>query len=499
MAHLKDHYDVLVVGAGLSGINAGYRLQTMCPGVDYGIIEARAAMGGTWDLFRYPGVRSDSDMFTLGFPFEPWTGKKSIADGADILAYLKSTARKHRIDERIVYSTKLVAARWSSDEERWTLTLRRPDGTATVTACFVYFCSGYYNYDEGYTPAFEGRDDFAGQIVHPQFWPEQLDVSGRNVVVIGSGATAMTLAPALAKGGAHVTMLQRSPTWVISLAAKDPIADRLRRLLRPQHAYDLTRWKNVLTSLAFYQFCRRAPKAAGSLLRKGVMGQLRDAQIEQRHFTPCYDPWDQRLCVVPDGDLFAALRSKDVEIVTDTIDRFVPDGVRTTSGQVLPGDIVVTATGLNMLAAGGATFEIDGAPIDLGERYVYRGLMLDGVPNAALCIGYTNASWTLRSDLSTRYFCKLINHVRESGYAYAYPVVPDDLGPRPLLDLTSGYVQRSVADFPTQGDRRPWLLRQNYVLDRRDTRKADVAQDMRFVRPGDGVRREASATAGRAG
>ncbi len=497
MAQLKDHYDVLVVGAGLSGINAGYRLQTTCPGEDYAIIEARGAMGGTWDLFRYPGIRSDSDMYTLGFPFEPWTGEKSIADGPDILAYLKDTAHKFGIDERIVYNTKLVRADWSSDDARWSLELQTPQGARTVTADFVYWCSGYYDYDRGYTPHFEGRDDFTGQIVHPQQWPESLDVSGRKVVVIGSGATAMTLVPALARLGGHVTMLQRSPTHVVSLAARDDLAHRLQDRLGPQRAYDIIRWKNVLTSLAFFQFCQRVPKAASALIRKGVMSQLAGTGIEERHFTPAYKPWDQRLCVVPGGDLFAALRSGDVEIVTDTIDRFVADGVRTSSGQVLPADIIVTATGLNMLAAGGAVLAVDGEEVDLGERYIYRGLMLDGVPNAALCLGYTNASWTLRSDLSTRYFCKLINYIRESGYAYGHPTVRRRMAPRPALDLTSGYVQRSVADFPKQGDRRPWFLRQNYVLDRHDTKTADLNKDMTFVPPGAAMRerREAEASA----
>ncbi|TWP36080.1 flavin-containing monooxygenase [Leekyejoonella antrihumi] len=483
MAQLKDHYDVLVVGAGLSGINAGYRLQTMCPDKDYAIIEARSALGGTWDLFRYPGIRSDSDMYTLGFSFEPWTGDKSIADGADILAYLEDTAHKYGIDERIVYETKLVEAAWSSADARWTLTLQTPDGSCTVTADYTYLCSGYYNYDQGYTPDFDGTDDFTGQIVHPQFWPEGLDAIGKRVVVIGSGATAMTLVPALADGGAQVTMLQRSPTYVISLPAEDAVALALRRRLGPQRAYDITRWKNVLTSLAFYQFCQRAPKAASRVIRKGVMAQLKDTGIDERHFTPRYKPWDQRLCVVPGGDIFKALRSGDVQIVTDTIDRFVPEGVRTTSGQVLPADIVITATGLNMLAAGGATITVDDKEVDLGSRYIYRGLMLEGVPNAAMCIGYTNASWTLRSDLSTRYFCKFINHVSESGYAYGYPTAHRTMAAHPALDLTSGYVQRSLADFPKQGDRRPWFLRQNYVLDRRDTRAADVTQDMTFASP----------------
>ncbi|MCL2536634.1 MAG: NAD(P)/FAD-dependent oxidoreductase, partial [Nocardiaceae bacterium] len=483
---LQDHYDVLVVGAGLSGIDAGYRIQTMCPGVDYAILEARESLGGTWDLFRYPGVRSDSDMFTLGLPFEPWTGEKSIADGADILQYLKDTAAKHGIDQRIVYSTKVIGASWSSSDALWTLTVESPDGTREVTADFVYLCAGYYNYDAPYRPDFAGIEDFQGEVIHPQFWPKDgIDVAGKQVTVIGSGATAMTLVPALARQGAHVTMLQRSPTYVISLPAKDVVAKALRTVLPKQQAYDAMRLKNAVTTVGFYEFCRRAPGLATKVLRTGVARQLKNSTVGMAAFTPRYRPWDERLCVVPDADLFRSIKDHDVEIVTDSIDRIEPDGVRTASGRQLPSDVIVTATGLSLQMAGGADLAIDGAEVDLGERYIYRGLMLEGVPNAAVCIGYTNASWTLRADLSAKYFCTFVNHVRGNGYSYAYPTVGQDMPMSPALDLAAGYIQRSVAALPKQGDRKPWFLKQNYFVDRRDAKRADVTADMTFVRPGE--------------
>ncbi|MBC9955543.1 NAD(P)/FAD-dependent oxidoreductase [Yimella sp. cx-51] len=482
---MKEHYDVLVVGAGLSGIDAGYRLQTMCPDKDFAIIEGRDTLGGTWDLFKYPGIRSDSDMFTLGLPFEPWTGEKSIADGGDILDYLKRTAAKYGIDEKIVYRTKLVSAEWSSGDAQWTLTLNTPEGERTVTAQYVYLCSGYYDYDQGYTPDFAGLEEFTGEVIHPQFWPQDFDPSGKEIVVIGSGATAVTLAPALADRGAQVTMLQRTPSYVLSLPNFDPLAGLLRRVASPERAYSAIRMKNAVQALALYQASRKAPKAVGTLLRKGVMTQVRGTDVTDRDFTPPYNPWDQRLCLVPDGDLFTAIREKGVNVVTDTIDSFVPEGIRTGSGRVLDADVIVTATGLKMLAAGGASLEVDGEKVDLGDRYIYRGMMVSGVPNAAMCVGYTNASWTLRADLSSQYLCTFINYQDAHGYAYGYPHVESQMPSQPALDLNSGYVLRAMAEFPKQGDRAPWFLHQNYLRDRRDTRKANVAQDMVFVRAGE--------------
>lgn len=484
MSDLKDHYDVVVVGAGLSGIDAGYRLQTMCPDKDYVILEARSNLGGTWDLFKYPGVRSDSDMYTLGFPFEPWTSDKSIADAGDILEYLKSTAAKHGIDQRISYDSKLIAADWSSADARWTLTVGTATGDREVTASFVYLCSGYYDYAQGYTPDFPGRDDFTGQVVHPQFWPAELDVDGKDIVVIGSGATAVTLVPALVERGARPTMLQRSPSYVVAQPEKDTSAAKLRKRLPSQRAHSIVRWKYVLATQGFYQFARRMPKTAKAVLRKGTEAQLKGSGVGVEHFTPRYNPWDERLCVVPGGDLFKAFRKQQADIVTDTIDRFVPEGVRLSSGRVLSADIIVTATGLNMLAAGGATLRVDGEPVELGNRYIYRGMMLEGVPNAAMCIGYTNASWTLRADLSSQYFCKFVNHLDATGAAYGYPTAHETMRSKPAIDLQSGYVQRSIKDFPRQGDRMPWFLRQNYVLDNRDIKRADLAQDMTFVPKG---------------
>lgn len=481
---LKDRYDIVVIGAGLSGIDAGYRIQTMCPDKDYAILEARDSLGGTWDLFKYPGIRSDSDMFTLGLPFEPWTGSKSIADGADILRYLKDTAGKYGIDERIRYRTKVTAASWDSDTAEWTLTVRTDDSERTIRSQFLYLCSGYYSYDEGYTPDFAGRDDFRGQVIHPQFWPEEFDPSGRKIVVIGSGATAVTLVPALVDRGATVTMLQRTPSYVIALSNVDPIAGALRRTLAPQKAYTAIRMKNAVQALALYQASRKAPKAVGSLLRKGVLAQTRGSSVTERDFTPPYGPWDQRLCVVPDGDMFKALKAGEANIVTDTVDSFVPEGVRTGSGKIIKADVIVTATGLKMLAAGGIDLTVDGEKVDLGQRYVYRAMMINGVPNAAMCVGYTNASWTLRADLSSKYFCTFVNYLDGLGYDFGYPHVGQVMQARPALELGSGYVLRGMAEFPKQGDRAPWFLHQNYLRDRRDTKKADVSRDMVFGRRG---------------
>jgi len=478
---LKDHYDVVVVGAGLSGIDAAYRLQTQCPDKEYVILEARSGLGGTWDLFTYPGVRSDSDMYTLGFPFEPWTGGESIADASDILGYLKSTASKYGIDARIAFDSKLTDAAWSSADAGWTLTVSTPAGDRHLTASFIYLCSGYYDYQQGYTPEFEGRVDFTGPVVHPQFWPEYLDVDGKNIVVIGSGATAVTLVPALVAQGAKPTMLQRSPSYVVAQPARDNSAEKLRKRLSAERAHSIVRWKYVLSTQGFYQFTRRMPGAAKKLLRKETEAQLKGSGVGVEHFTPRYNPWDERLCVVPGGDLFKALREHDAQIVTDIIDRFVPEGVRLSSGRVLVADIIVTATGLNMLAAGGAKLTVDGELVDLGSRYIYRGMMIEGVPNAAMCIGYTNASWTLRADLCSQYFAKFINYVDASGSAYGYPTAHESMRSKPAIDLQSGYVQRSVKDFPKQGDRNPWRLRQNYVLDSRDLRRADVTKDMTIV------------------
>ncbi|NHN57165.1 NAD(P)/FAD-dependent oxidoreductase [Calidifontibacter sp. DB0510] len=491
---LKDHYDVIVVGAGLSGIDAGYRLQTMCPDKDYAILESRAEIGGTWNLFTYPGVRSDSDMYTLGFPFEPWRGRKAIADGEDILQYVKDTAAKYGIDERIAFEHKVIAADWSSKDAQWTLQLQTPDGPRQVTTHYLYLCSGYYNYDHGYTPDFPGVADFTGQLIHPQFWPQDFDPKGKRVVVIGSGATAMTLVPALADRGAQVTMLQRSPTYVLSMPGSDPLALALRGKVSAQRAFDIVRMKNAVQTLGFYKFTRKAPNVAAKVIIKQAKAQLMGgANATEADFTPRYKPWDQRVCIVPNGDLFRALRAKKASIVTDTVDSFVPEGVRTGSGKVLEADAVVTATGLSMLAGGGITVTVDDHAVDLGDRHIYRGLMIEGLPNAAMCVGYTNASWTLRADLSSRYFCTFINYVDGHGYAFGYPKPSQPLQSHPALDLTSGYVQRAMAEFPKQGHISPWLMRQSYFKDRAEFKKADVTHDMVFALPGENHRPERAA------
>ncbi|MFI6213636.1 flavin-containing monooxygenase [Nocardia brasiliensis] len=474
-----EHLDVVIVGAGLSGIGAAYRLQTECPGKTYAILEARAALGGTWDLFRYPGIRSDSDMFTLGYPFKPWRDAKSIADGPSILRYIEETATENGIDRHIRYGTKVIAADWSSETARWTLTLEQYDGAGEtvrreLTCGFLYACAGYYNYDHGYTPEFPGLSSFSGQVVHPQFWPEELDYRGKRVVVIGSGATAVTLVPSMADAAEQVTMLQRSPTWISAVPRRDKRADKIRELLPPKLAHRVIRTKNILFSIGFYQYCRRRPESARNLLTRLNLRILGDKQMVAEHFTPSYNPWDQRLCAAPSADFFRALKKGKAEVVTDHIDTFVPEGVRLRSGRVLPADIVVTATGLQLLAFGGIAPRVDGENVTLAEQFVWQGTMVSGVPNFAVCIGYTNASWTLRADLSSRLVCKIINHMDRRGQAAVVPKPDGDLVEQPLLELTSGYIQRAIGAFPRQGDRRPWKVRQNYLLDSVFTLRTDL-------------------------
>lgn len=470
---------MVIVGAGLSGIGAAYRLQTECPGKTYAVLEARAALGGTWDLFRYPGIRSDSDMFTLGYPFKPWRDAKSIADGPSILHYINETAAENGIDRHIRYGTKVIAADWSSETARWTLTLEQRDGAGVVvrrelTCGFLYSCAGYYNYDQGYTPEFPGRSSFSGQVVHPQFWPEELDYSGKRVVVIGSGATAVTLVPSMADAAERVTMLQRSPTWISAVPRRDKRADKIRELLPPRLAHRVIRTKNILFSIGFYQYCRRRPESARNLLTRLNLRILGDKQMVAEHFTPSYNPWDQRLCAAPSADFFRAIKKGKAEVVTDHIDTFVPEGIRLKSGLVLPADIVVTATGLQLQAFGGIEPRVDGETIALAEQFVWQGTMVSGVPNFAVCLGYTNASWTLRADLSSRLVCKIINHMDRRDQAAVVPKPDGALVEQPLLELTSGYIQRAIGTFPRQGDRRPWKVRQNYLLDSVFTLRTDL-------------------------
>ncbi|MFJ8812217.1 MULTISPECIES: flavin-containing monooxygenase [Amycolatopsis] len=481
-----EHVDVLIVGAGLSGIGAASHLQAECPGRTYAIFESRGAIGGTWDLFRYPGVRSDSDMFTLGYSFEPWTDAKAIADGPSIREYVRTTARKRGIDRKIRFHHRVVRAEWSSAQALWTVEAERTDTgeRVRITCDFLFVNSGYYRYDQGYAPEFPGQDEFAGTVVHPQHWPEDLDYTGKRVVVIGSGATAVTLLPAMAGDAAHVTMLQRSPSYVLSLPGTDPVADKLRGVLPPKVAYPIVRWKNVLSAMLFFQLSRRIPAFVRKFLRKAASAQLPRGFEVDRHFNPSYDPWDQRVCFVPDGDLFKAVRSGKADIVTDTIERFTAEGVRLTSGRVLEADIIVTATGLNLLPFGGLDLVVDGEPVEIGERLAYKGMMLSGVPNYAFTIGYTNASWTLKADLVAGYVCRLLNHLDEHGYTTCTPVAPPSVtATEPLIDLKSGYVLRSIDKLPKQGPAAPWRLFQNYPRDVMLMRHGSLTDDaMRFAR-----------------
>jgi monooxygenase len=476
-AQPPEHLDVLIVGAGLSGIGAAWHLQDRCPGKRYAILEAREDLGGTWDLFRYPGIRSDSDMHTLGYRFRPWTAEKSITDGESILEYVRQTASEHGIDERIRYGHRVVAAEWSSEDSRWTVAAERADTGETVrlTCDFLWACSGYYRYDEGYTPEFEGVDRFPGPVVHPQRWPEDLEYEGKRVVVIGSGATAVTLVPAMAEKAEHVTMLQRSPTYIASLPARDPIANRLRRFLPGRIVYSIVRWKNVLLQTAFYQLSRRRPEVVKRFIRKGVERSLPAGYDIDKHFKPLYNPWDQRLCLVPDGDLFRAISKGQASVVTDRIATFTERGIELESGEELEADVIVTATGLNLLFLGGMGVTVDGEELDVAHRMTYKGMMLSGVPNAAFTVGYTNASWTLKADLTSEYVCRLLNHMDVHGYRRCVPEVRDpSVTEQPLLDFTSGYVLRSLDSFPKQGSKEPWRLRQNYVFDIRTIRRGPI-------------------------
>ncbi len=463
----QARFDVIIIGAGLSGVGAAHHLQAQCPGKTYAILEGRDTIGGTWDLFRYPGVRSDSDMYTLGYAFRPWTEAKAIADGPSILNYIRETAAAGGIERHIRFGHKVTAASWSSVEALWTLEVARSDGPAAVFTCgFLFTCTGYYDYSGGHLPDFPGAERFGGQLVHPQQWPEGLDYAGKRVVVIGSGATAVTLVPAMAVTAAHVTMLQRTPTYVVSRPSVDAWADRMRARLPAKLAYGLIRWRNVLLGMLFFNLARKRPART----RERLLGFLRehlgpDYDIAS-HFTPPYDPWDQRLCLAPDADLFDVLNSGRAEVVTDHIDGFTPGGVRLKSGRTLDADIVVAATGLRLQHLGGMAVHVDGAPIKFSQSMGYKGSMYSDVPNMASCFGYTNASWTLKCDLTCDYVCRLLNHMDARGLAFAIPRRRDPtLTEEPMLSFTSGYVQRAIDNFPKQGSKAPWKLRQNYALD----------------------------------
>ena len=478
-----ESFDVLIVGAGLSGIGAAYHLQKLCPDRSYAIVEARKDLGGTWDLFRYPGVRSDSDMHTLGYSFRPWTDPKAIAEGPTILNYLRETARDNGIDRKIRFGHKVVRADWSSQDAQWTVQMQRESdgGTVSMRCGFLFMCSGYYDYAGGYQPEFPGLERFGGQLVHPQKWPEDLDYAGKKVVVIGSGATAVTLVPALAEKAAHVTMLQRSPTWMVARPSVDPINTKLRERLPLQTALKLTRWKNVLMGMYVFRLCRKSPQRMRHLLLGGVRQALGPKADIATHFTPRYNPWEQRLCLVPDGDFFEAINKGSASVVTDQIESFTETGVKLQSGATLDADIVVSATGLKLAMLGKAQLYVDGQRVEPSRTVNYKGLMYTGVPNLANTFGYTNASWTLKADLTAQYVCRLLNHMRKTGAKRCLvPEVGPDTPLQPWVDFSSGYFQRAADQLPKQGTTKPWKLNQNYLSD---------MLAMRFGKVADGVLR----------
>jgi cation diffusion facilitator CzcD-associated flavoprotein CzcO len=463
-----EHFDVVVVGAGLSGISAGYHLQERCPRKSYVILEGRATIGGTWDLFRYPGIRSDSDMYTLGYRFKPWREARAIADGPSILNYVRETAAEYDIERHIRFHHMVKSADWSSEDARWTVRAEvGPDREPAVFTCnFLYMCSGYYDYAQGYSPEFAGAGDFTGTIIHPQHWPEDFDYTGKRIVVIGSGATAVTLVPELARRAAHVVMLQRSPTYVVSRPAEDAFANWLRRNLPAMLAYRITRWRNVLIGMYFFRLARRRPKEVKAEILRLVQAELGPDYDVATHFNPSYNPWDQRLCLVPDADLFASIKAGTSSVVTDQIERFTPHGILLRSGRELPADVIVTATGLKLLFMAGMAVSVDGKPVDFPNTLVYKGMMYSGVPNLASATGYTNASWTLKCDLTCEYVCRLINHMDQTCTRICTPVLKDaSVEVEPFFDFTSGYVQRALHMLPRQGSKTPWRMHQNYARD----------------------------------
>ncbi|MFN3521877.1 MAG: flavin-containing monooxygenase [Phenylobacterium sp.] len=480
MGPAEERFDVLIVGAGLSGIGAAHHLQKHCPDRSFVILEGREAIGGTWDLFRYPGIRSDSDMYTLGYSFRPWTEAKAIADGPSILKYIRDAAREGGIEPHVRFGHKVRRAAWSSADAAWIVEAERADGRTARIACnFLFLCGGYYSYEGGYTPDFPGVERFKGRLVHPQDWPADLDYAGKRVVVIGSGATAVTLVPEMAKDAAHVTMLQRSPTYVVSRPAEDGVANALRRWLPAKLAYALVRWRNVLFGMYFFRMAREKPQAVKKRIIDMVRAELGPDYDVETHFTPSYNPWDQRLCLVPDADMFKAIKAGSASVVTDHIETFTETGLRLKSGQELAADVVVSATGLVLQVMNGIELAVDGVRVDPARTLTYKGMMYEGVPNLASAFGYTNASWTLKCDLTCEYVCRLLNHMKATGLRQATPRNSDpDVGEAPWLDFSSGYVQRSIAKFPKQGTKAPWKLHQNYALD---------LMNLRYSRIDDGV------------
>jgi len=476
-----SHFDVVIVGAGLSGIGAAWHLQQHCPGKTYTILESRDAIGGTWDLYRYPGIRSDSDMHTLGYSFKPWRAKKAIADGPSILAYVNETADENAIRQNIRFDSRLETAAWSTEDGCWTLGVARTDqaGQAEpITGNFLLMCSGYYSYEDPYLPHFEGQEDFEGPFFHPQLWPEELDYTGKRVIVIGSGATAMTIVPAMADDVEHITMLQRSPTYVISRPEKDVIANALRKILPDELAYKITRFKNVQLQRRVYQKTRTAPEKVKEYLLGKVREHLGPDYDVEKHFTPRYNPWDQRLCLIPDADLFDAINSGKASVVTEHIERITKKGILLATEEELEADIIIAATGLNMKLLGGVRFSVDGEPVHFADTWTYKGMMYSDVPNLVQTFGYVNASWTLRADLTAEYVCRLLNRMDELGVWQCTPRLRDedrDMQKRLWVDdFSAGYMQRVLHLFPKQGDHEPWLNTQNYSADKKMIRRAPL-------------------------
>ncbi len=482
---MAEHFDVLIVGAGLSGIGAARHLKTQCPGKTFAILEGRDTIGGTWDLFRYPGIRSDSDMYTLGYNFKPWTEKQVIADGHRIRNYIQETAQENDIQRHIRFGSKVVSADWSSETATWTLSVQKKSGeTVQLTCNWLMMCSGYYNYEEGFTPEFKGREDFKGQVIHPQFWPENLDYSGKRVVVIGSGATAITLIPSMTDKAKMVTMLQRTPSYVISVPQFDPMVRFLLKFLPEMTVYNISRARNNFITQLIFKLSRKYPNAVRKFLLKQVQVQV-GKDFDMKHFTPPYIPWDQRLCAVPNGDMFKAIKRGKANVVTDHIDRFVDKGIKLKSGQTLEADIIVTATGLNLRLFGGMSMSVDGKAIEMNKHISYKGLMFSDIPNFSNTLGYTNASWTLKADLIAEYVCRLIKHMDKTGTRIAVAERKDpNVKPAPLLDMTSGYVARAEAHLPKGADRAPWKLYQNYALDMDQLRNGKLEDGvMAFRKP----------------
>ncbi|MEP3655307.1 MAG: NAD(P)/FAD-dependent oxidoreductase [Litorimonas sp.] len=475
---MTEHFDTVIIGAGLSGVGAACHHRRECPDRSFIVLEARERMGGTWDLFRYPGIRSDSDMHTLGYDFKPWTDGKAIADGPAILDYIKETAAEFGIEDHIRYDRKVTAMDWNSDQAYWQLTLTSKEGeTFSLTANFIISAAGYYNYDKGHDPHFEGRDDFSGDIIHPQQWPDNYDVSGKKIVVIGSGATAVTLIPNLAQTAEHVTMLQRSPTWIASRPDTDWVADILRKILPEKLAYRVTRAKTIAYTRFVYNSAQKKPKKMGDFLLKQIRKELGPDYDVETHFTPTYNPWDQRLCLVPNADLFKAMKAGKAAVVTDHIEKFVEDGILLKSGETLPADLIVTATGLEVVVGGQAKISIDGTEKNLADSFGYYGLMFSDIPNMVSVFGYTNASWTMRADLISRFGCRLMNHMEANGLDTVTPRAPDDLVARQFIDFEAGYIKRVVDKLPKQGDRDPWQNRQDYKFDKVALMKSAVEND----------------------